>query len=97
APDLGWGLVFKVSFGTVSGALGVGAACGTVRGQGWPRRAYRDVFTACPASRRHTQGLPNDQHGRHESPFHQRKKIPARRRVSFLLNSTSVITRQGNP
>jgi hypothetical protein len=22
---------------------------GTVRGHGWPRRAYRDVFTACPA------------------------------------------------
>src|SRR5690606_35135322 len=67
------GLVFRVSFGTVSGALGVGAACGTVRGHGWPRRAYRDVFTACPASRPHTQGLPKHQYERQTS---NAKKYP---------------------
>src|SRR5690606_19739173 len=30
-----------------SGEQGVS---GTVRGHGWPRRAYRDVFTACPGN-----------------------------------------------
>src|SRR5690606_27700495 len=34
---------------------------GTVRGHGWPRRAYRDVFTACPVP-------PISLQGPHQTP-----------------------------
>ena len=34
--------------GTLLVACGGVFRGGTVRGHGWPRRAYRDVFTACP-------------------------------------------------
>src|SRR5690606_41730679 len=46
---------------------------GTVRGHGWPRRAYRDVFTACPG--RITPAhmpAPNPQHPHH--PRHPEKE-----------------------
>src|SRR5690606_22567377 len=38
-----------LSSGTEVVACGGVFRDGTVRGHGWPRRAYRDVFTACPA------------------------------------------------
>src|SRR5690606_28863071 len=49
-------------------------ASGTVRGHGSPRRAYRDVFTACPGRATHTpcphqSPTPNAQRKKNQPNF----------------------------